>query len=106
MDNVKEGPVISCVVVNPINNKLRPGQQPGDATEFSGNFEIEVNSKIPTISMFVKTHEVTLSGYRIDSNGPKTKVNRTNMEERRKYQKIIERYQRITKRSNYDIIDK
>ena len=57
MDNVKEGPVISCVVVNPINNKLMGGK-PGNATNAFKGPAIEVLANTYTKDIKVYMHDI------------------------------------------------
>lgn len=77
--------VISCMIMTPIENTLKKGQQNGDATKVVTTAEIEsVDIKMPTIDADVKSHEVSL-----DSGKNK---------KRRELQKAIIREQKETEK--------
>lgn len=66
---------ISYMIMKPIENTLKRGQENGDATKVVTSAEIEtMDGNVPKIDADVKSHEVSLDGYRV-SDGQKIKVN-------------------------------
>lgn len=66
--------IISYMIMTPIENTLKKGQENGDATKVFTSAEIgTIDGQIPKINVNVEFHEVSLDGYRT-SDGKKTKI--------------------------------
>ena len=67
---------ITCIVMQPLENKLEKGNKIGDATKVSSNGSLEITDiNMPNIDSKVETNIVNAKeGYRIGEDGKKQKV--------------------------------